>query len=83
MMMCVQMKNPARIMSGAGFLVSVCAFALSGRGPAPPVGKQDGQSKQQARQPGSRFERASGRSLEVHREPAWEEPFRAVISSHE
>ena len=50
MMMCIQTKNPARIVSGAGFLVSVCAVALSVRGPAPPVGKQDEQSKQQARQ---------------------------------
>lgn len=83
MMMCVQTKNPARIMSGTGFLVSVCADALSGRGPAPPVGKQDEQTKQQARQSGSRFERAGGRSLEVHRHPALEDPFRAMIASHE
>ena len=66
MMMCIQTKNPARIGSGAGFLVSVCAVALSARGPAPPVGKQHEQSKQQARQQ-SRFERVGGRSLEVHR----------------
>jgi hypothetical protein len=55
MMVGIQTKNPARIVSGAGFLVTVCAVARSAPGPAPPVGKQGEQSKQQqARQRVSR-----------------------------
>ena len=66
MMVSLETQNPARIASGAGFLVSVCAFAPSGRGPAPPGGKQRQQGKQQARQSAGRREVRSVSGLELH-----------------
>jgi hypothetical protein len=60
------MKNPARRVSGAGFLVSDCALAPSARGPAPPEGEQGKQGKQLARQSGSRGEGTGACGLELH-----------------